>query len=94
MAEEKRPKKKSPPSDAVAARSVVVTVDDAHMTAIGEVAERLRALGMHVDEVLEATGLICGTTSSRPSELRTVPGVMSVEDQPNVTIPPPESPIH
>jgi len=91
MAEEKRPKKKK---KTVVTRSVVITVDDAHLPKIDEVAVKLRSLGVKVDEVLEATGLICGSTDRNSNVLEKVPGVMSVEEQTQFQVPPSEGPIH
>lgn len=79
-------KKKPNPS-----RSIVVTVDDERMPKIAEVAEQLRSRGVQVDSVMEATGIITGSTDAHSADLRSIPGVMSVEDQPHFQLPPPDS---
>jgi|GEM_PF-2112181 len=91
MSNESRPKT---PAKSTAARPIVITVEDSHLERIDEVAERMRDLGVKIDEILKATGLICGSTGGRLTELRKVPGVMSVEDQPTFEIPPPDAPLH
>lgn len=75
-------------------RPIVVTVEDSYLDRIDDVAEHIRDLGVQIDEILKATGLICGSTGGRLTELRKVPGVMSVEDQPTFEIPPPDAPVH
>ncbi len=84
--------KKSAKSSAT--RPIVVTVEDSYLNRIDDVADRMRDLGVQIDEILKATGLICGSTGGRLTELRKVPGVMSVEDQPTFEIPPPDAPVH
>ncbi len=74
-------------------RNVVVAVDDAHMSSIHEVAERLRSAGLDVTEVMEAIGLIAGTSAEPLSTLQEVPGVASVEEPPSFQLPPPDSPV-
>jgi hypothetical protein len=74
-------------------KSVVVTVDDAHMPKIQEVAEQLRSRGLQVDEVMEATGMITGSCRTSMSGLQQVEGVASVEEQPTFQLPPPDSPV-
>jgi hypothetical protein len=80
---------------AMAARkkNLVVTVDDAHMPNIHQVAEQLKSRGMKVEEVLEATGMITGSSRKGMSGLRAVPGVVGVEEQPQIQLPPPDSPV-
>lgn len=75
-------------------RPIVVTVEDSYLDRIDDIAEHIRDLGVQIDEILKATGLICGSTGGRLTELRKVPGVMSVEDQPTFEIPPPDAPVH
>lgn len=76
------------------ARKVVVTVDDDHMTSIGEVADRLRAAGVKVDGVMEATGMITGDADEvQAASLKGIKGVASVEEETGFQLPPPDSPI-
>lgn len=73
---------------------VTVSVDDAHVERIDEVADRCRAAGMDVHHVLAAVGMITGSIDT--GELRTalgaVPGVTAVESQHTFRLPPPGSP--
>ena len=74
-------------------RSVVVTVDDDHLPKIAEVAEQLRSRGVQVDSVMEATGMISGSTGLEKAELERIPGVVSVEEPAQFQLPPPNSSI-
>jgi hypothetical protein len=59
---------------------VVVSVDEAHVERIADVATRLAAAGMVVDAVLEATGTITGRAPGGSlSDLAGVDGVEAVE---------------
>jgi hypothetical protein len=73
--------------------NINVTVDPEHLSAIGEVAEALRARGMEVEQVLES-GFIIGSVpnDSRP-ELESVDGVESVNEDLGYQLPPPEDDI-
>jgi hypothetical protein len=88
MAKKKASKRASPKKEA---ESIVVTVDDAHMSSIQEVAKRLRARGMKVQEVMEGIGIISGTYGKEASSLNRIRGVSSVEKQPRFQLPPPDS---
>jgi hypothetical protein len=58
------------------------------------VAERLRAAGVRVDQVLEAIGVITGTVAAdRRQALAQAPGVRSVEPGRTLRIAPPDAPI-
>ncbi|MBI1325099.1 hypothetical protein GC170_18195 [bacterium] len=95
MSDDKRPKKSlKASSKSMETKSIVITVDDEYLPRIDHVAGELRSLGMHVDEVLKATGLICGTADCQLAALKKVPGVMSVEAQTSFDVPPTDSPIH
>jgi hypothetical protein len=55
---------------------VKVRVDDDHLERVPEVADRLRAAGMRVDEQLESLGYVIGAVdSSRLPEVQKVAGV-------------------
>jgi hypothetical protein len=73
--------------------NINVTVDPEHLSAIGKVAEALRARGMEVEQVLES-GFITGSVpnDSRP-ELESVDGVESVSEDLGYQLPPPEDEI-
>jgi hypothetical protein len=70
---------------------VVITVGDDHLAAIGTVATSLRSRGVKIESILEATGIITGTSTKPASTLEAVPGVKSVEAQPQFQLPPPGS---
>lgn len=73
------------------AKQYVVTLDDAHLKETKSVATKLRERGMQVDEVLDQIGTITGSYDKSPSGLGKIEGVMSVEEQPQVQLPPPDS---
>lgn len=61
-------------------KSVIVTVTDAALADIQQVAGRLKKCGLTVTRVLPVTGVIAGSISgTKLSELRSVTGVDSVE---------------
>lgn len=71
--------------------NVTVTVDDEHVAAIEEVAERLRERGMRVDQVL-ASGFVIGSVQD-VELLRGVTGVESVTMEERVDLGPPDQEI-
>lgn len=73
---------------------ITVTVHDDHLERIEELADKLRAAGMQVDQVLPAVGAITGsaTESARPV-IAALPGVAAVEDEHRFRAPPPDSDI-
>jgi hypothetical protein len=95
MPGDERPKKKAKSRPkTVGTKSIVITVDDDNLSRIDEVASELRSLGVKIDEVLKATGLICGSTATKAADLKKVPGVMSVEEQTSFDVPPSDAPLH
>lgn len=73
---------------------VSVTVDDGHLEQIGRVADALRNSGMQVEQVLDALGMITGSVSEdRRSSLGDIAGVVSVDAEMGIQLPPPDSPI-
>jgi hypothetical protein len=73
---------------------VTVTVDDDHRESLDGVVERLRALGMQVEQVLGTLGIITGSAQDDALvALRGVEGVASVDVQLTHQIPPPDAPI-
>lgn len=61
--------------------SVSVSVADAHLSSMGAVAQALQERGMHVEQVLDALGIITGSIADdRRSLLEAVPGVDAVLD--------------
>lgn len=74
--------------------AVIVTVDDAHLGRVGEVAASLRELGLLVEQVLDEVGVITGQLpSGRPLSVLRVDGVASVEEARRVQLPPPDAPV-
>jgi hypothetical protein len=79
------PKKRKP---------IIVTVADDALKNIHELAAKLAAKGMKVDNVLPITGIISGScASTKMGELENVDGVTSVEEEASAEIPPPDSPL-
>ncbi len=73
---------------------VTVTVQDDQLPRIDELADRLRAVGMRVDQVLHAVGVITGSVpSAQRVMIETVPGVAAVEDETTFQLPPPDAEI-
>ena len=73
---------------------IIVTVDDAFVGRIDQVAQNLRRAGMTIDQVLSATGAITGSIAAgKLGAVRRLPGVASVEPDSEFRIPPPESEI-
>jgi hypothetical protein len=67
---------------------VTVTVDEAYLARVPEVAEGLRRRGMRVESVLEGLGIVTGEADD-PASLRSVDGVQSVDAQLRHDIGPP-----
>lgn len=73
-------------------KSITVTVDEAHLTSIHDVAQQLRSQGMHVDQVLESVGVITGSVPDHHySALKSIEGVSSVDEQHQFHVPPPDA---
>lgn len=71
---------------------ITVSVDDAHVEAIDEVVERLRAAGMRVEQVLRPVGVITGSVqTNRRTALGALAGVAAVESQRSFRLPPPDA---
>ncbi len=74
--------------------AITVSVDDAHLSTLGEVVQALRGSGMIVDEVLDDLGVVTGVVpADRRSALTAVPGVVDVSEQRRIQLPPPDSPV-
>ncbi|MDP9177625.1 MAG: hypothetical protein M3O61_08100 [Gemmatimonadota bacterium] len=73
-------------------KPIIVTVADAKLKNIQQVADQLTAEGMQVRRVLPITGVISGLyTSVNLSDLEKVDGVMSVEEEVSAQLPPADS---
>lgn len=71
---------------------VLVTAADTGPGAVEDLAERLRLAGMEVARVLATLGVVAGSLDD--SQLATVaalPGVLAVEEQHTVQLPPPDA---
>jgi hypothetical protein len=68
-----------------------VTVDRAHRNNLAEVADRLRAAGMKVDQELASIGVLVGSAdAAKVRALAEVEGVADVEPQETYQLPAPE----
>ena len=77
-------------------KDLLIAVDDAHLSKMGEVVDRLREAGVDVREANETLGTVTGSIDeSRVAvdALRAVEGVDVVEQQEEYELPPPDSPI-
>jgi hypothetical protein len=76
---------------------VTVTVDDAHLGTIGQVAQALQDRGMQVEEVLDAVGVITGVVPDAGpqamADIRGIEGVVSVDAELHYQLPPPDAEI-
>jgi hypothetical protein len=71
-----------------------VTVTDAHLARIDDVAAALHARGMRVGQVLRAVGVISGSApDALRQSLETVEGVAAVEKDVTFRLPPPDAPV-
>ena len=71
---------------------VMVTVSDDHD--LSTVVEALRGAGLAVADVLAEIGVVTGTADGATMvALAAVPGVVEVEPQQEIQLPPPDSPI-
>jgi hypothetical protein len=71
---------------------ITVTVTDDHLDGIEALAERLRAAGVRVEQVLGPIGVITGEAPPGWQALADLDGVAGVEAQRTVRLPPPGSP--
>jgi hypothetical protein len=77
------------PSPASPSRWIVTLAGD---ESPAQMAERLRARGFAVEQVLEAVGVITGQASASTAEaLKAMPGLQSIEPDQAIQLPDPES---
>lgn len=70
-------------------KSIIVTVADHMLGDINQVAKKLAARGMKINQVMPITGVIAGSCSpAKMSALEQVDGVASVEEEASATLPP------
>ncbi len=74
---------------------VNVLVDDEHLPAIDEVASALGEAGLTVAQTLRSVGVITGSVSDsgQTDALRQIAGVVGVEVNREVQLPPPDAPV-
>jgi hypothetical protein len=73
-------------------RRVSVSVDDAHLEAIGAVVDALRGQGMEVEQVMDQLGIISGVVPDAARDsLMAVEGVLSIDESQGFRLPPPDS---
>ncbi|HVL04497.1 MAG TPA: hypothetical protein VM388_00805 [Acidimicrobiales bacterium] len=73
---------------------ITVTVGDDHVADVKGVAKQLEGAGMHVDQVLDAMGIITGSVpADRRPALERLPGVAAVEAEQTFQIAPPDADI-
>jgi hypothetical protein len=73
---------------------VTVTVHDDQLPRIDELADRLRAAGMRIDQVLHPVGVITGSVpSAQRAMIQAMPGVAAVEAETTFQLPPPDAEI-
>ncbi len=71
---------------------VTISIDDAHLEQIDQVADQLKAAGLDVDQAMSTLGIVTGSVDSdKMSALSEVEGVGSVEVDKTITLPPPGS---
>jgi UDP-N-acetylmuramate-alanine ligase len=71
-----------------------VSVDDKHLDNFDEIVKKIKKAGMKVEQKLDSLGIITGSIdSSKVDALREVDGVLHVEEQKKIQIPPPDSPV-
>ena len=74
--------------------TLLVTVDDEYADRVSEVAERLRAVGMKVENLMEVLGTITGSIEADKVELVShLTGVAHVETSREFQLAPPDSEI-
>jgi hypothetical protein len=74
--------------------SVIVSVADDRIADMSTVVAALRRAGLRVTEVLDAAGVVTGTVAGNAiAALSRVPGVVDVETQRDIRLPPPDSPV-
>lgn len=73
---------------------ITVSIDDAHVDRIHEVADRLKDSGMDVEQTMQIVGVVTGSIEAdKMSSLYSVEGVQNVEIEREYQLSPPESDI-
>ena len=73
---------------------ITVSIDDAHLDRIYEVADRLKDSGMEVEQTMQIVGVVTGSIEAeKMSSLSSIEGVQNVEIEREYQLNPPESDI-
>ncbi|MFB2935816.1 hypothetical protein ACE1B6_11235 [Aerosakkonemataceae cyanobacterium BLCC-F154] len=73
---------------------VSISVDDAHVDRISEVAKKLQSAGLVVEQILTTVGVISGSINSdQVNHLSQMEGVQHIEPEQSYQIAPPDSDI-
>ena len=73
---------------------VSISIDDAHINQISEIAKNLQSMGMDVEQTLPSIGVISGSVSSdQVNHLDKIEGVQHVESERSYQLAPPDSDI-
>ncbi len=68
---------------------VIVTITDEALSTIDEVAKKLRAKGLNIEQIHPITGIIIGSfIEDKTSALKDVDGVLNVEKELTIQLPP------
>jgi hypothetical protein len=74
--------------------SVVVAISDDHVDQITELARQMRDRGLRVERILRTLGTVTGRIQpSKISEIAGLDGVTSIEQERDIQLPPPDSPV-
>ncbi len=73
----------------MAIKTYLVVANDAAFAQLGELADRLRAAGLHVTRQLDATGVVVGSADEAVlPTLQAVNGVAAIEEERTYQLPP------
>ncbi|WP_019499645.1 hypothetical protein [Pseudanabaena sp. PCC 6802] len=73
---------------------VSISIDDAHIDRISEIAKSLQAMGVDVEQTLPSIGIISGSVSSEQvHRLNQIEGIQHVETERDYQLPPPDADI-
>lgn len=73
-------------------KSIVITVDEQHVEEMDRIIVECENAGMVIQDKLELLGQICGEISEKNQpRIRSIKGIMSVEESGSFEIPPPDS---
>lgn len=72
---------------------VSISVEEAYISRILEISQRLQSFGMDVEQTLPSIGVISGLIDSDQIDCLKIEGVQQIEPEQNYQIAPPESDI-